>query len=148
MSVATALRYLDLVNYGSTSLPEVLSINEFKGNTGGEKFQCIITDAENHSILDILSNRKAADLIRNFLKYPRKQRLNLKYVIMDMSSLFKGVANICFPHAAIVSDKYHVVRQSGWTLENVRKADQKKLSNDWRKYCNRSKYLLLKIPKS
>lgn len=113
MSVATVLRYLDLVNYGSTSLPEVLSIDEFKGNTGGEKFQCIITDAENHSILDILSNRKAADLIRNFLKYPRKQRLNLKYVIMDMSSLFKGVANICFPHAAIVSDKYHVVRQSG-----------------------------------
>lgn len=146
VSVATALRYFDLVNYGSTSLPEVLSIDEFKGNAGGEKFQCIITDAENHSVLDILPNRKAADLIRYFLKYPRKQRLNVKYVIMDMSSLFKGVANICFPHAAIVSDKYHVVRQAGWALENVRKAEQKRLSNDWRKYCKRSKYLLLKDP--
>ena len=67
---------------------------------------------------------------------------------IQRQTAFKGVANICFPHAAIVSDKYHVVRQSGWTLENVRKADQKKLSNDWRKYCKRSKYLLLKIPKS
>ena len=146
VSVATALRYFDLVNYSSTNLPEVLSIDEFKGNAGGEKFQCIITDAENHSVLDIVPNRKAADLIRYFLKYPRKQRMNVKYVIMDMSSLFKGVANICFPHAAIVSDKYHVVRQAGWALENVRKAEQKRLSNDWRKYCKRSKYLLLKDP--
>ena len=146
VSVGTALRYFDLVNYSSTNLPEVLSIDEFKGNAGGEKFQCIITDAENHSVLDIVPNRKAADLIRYFLKYPRKQRMNVKYFIMDMSSLFKGVANICFPHAAIVSDKYHVVRQAGWALENVRKAEQKRLSNDWRKYCKRSKYLLLKDP--
>ena len=110
------------VNYGSPRLPEVLSIDEFKGNAGGEKFQCIITDAEKRSVLDILPNRKSADLIRFFLKFPRKQRLKVKYVVMDMSSLFRGVANVCFPKAVIVSDKYHVVRQAGWALENVRKA--------------------------
>ena len=65
---------------------------------------------------------------------------------MDMSSLFRGVATVCFPKAVIVSDKYHVVRQAGWALENVRKAEQKRLSSDWRKYCKRSKYLLLKDP--
>ena len=57
ISVSTALRYFDLVNYGSPRLPEVLSIDEFKGSAGGEKFQCIITDAEKRSVLDILPNR-------------------------------------------------------------------------------------------
>ena len=146
ISASTALRYFDLVNYGSPRLPEVLSIDEFKGNAGGEKFQCIITDAKNHTVLDILPNRKSAVLIRYFLKFPRKQRLKVKYVVMDMSSLFRGVASVCFPKAVIVSDKYHVVRQIGWALENVRKAEQKRLSSDWRKYCKRSKYLLLKDP--
>ena len=147
VSVTTALRYFDLVNYGLAGLPEVLSIDEFKGNAGGEKFQCILTDAKSRSVLDILPSRKAAELIRYFMKFPRKQRLKVKYVVMDMSSLFRGVANVCFPKAAIVSDKYHVVRQAGWALENVRKAEQKRLSSDWRKYCKRSRYLLFKNPK-
>ncbi len=146
VSVTTALRYFDLVNYSVARLPEVLSIDEFKGNAGGEKFQCILTDAKAHSVLDILPSRKAAEMIRYFLKFPRKQRLRVKYVVMDMSSLFRGVANVCFPNAAIVSDKYHVVRQAGWALENVRKAEQKRLSRDWRRYCKRSRYLLLKDP--
>ena len=146
VSVTTALRYFDLVNYGLARLPEVLSIDEFKGNAGGEKFQCILTDAETRSVLDVLPSRKAAELIRYFLKFPRKQRMKVRYVVMDMSSLFRGVANVCFPNAAIVSDKYHVVRQAGWALENVRKAEQKRLSDDWRRYCKRSRYLLLKDP--
>ena len=144
VSVTTALRYFDLVDYGAARLPEVLSIDEFKGNAGREKFQCILTDAETHSVLDILPNRKASQLIKYFMRFPRKQRLKVKYVVMDMSSLFRGVAKVCFPNAAIVSDKYHVVRQAGWALENVRKEEQKRLSDDWRRYCKRSRYLLLK----
>lgn len=146
VSVTTALRYFDLVDYGVCRLPKVLSIDEFKGNAGGEKFQCILTDVKSRKVLDILPCRKASELIRYFLRFPRKQRLKVKYVVMDMSSLFRGVANVCFPKAKIVSDKYHVVRQAGWALENVRKAEQKRLSDDWRKYCKRSRYLLLKDP--
>ena len=146
VSVTTALRYFDLVDYGACRLPKVLSIDEFKGNAGGEKFQCILTDAKNRSVLDILPSRKASELIRYFMRFPRKQRMKVKYVVMDMSSLFRGVAKVCFPNARIVSDKYHVVRQAGWALENVRKEEQKRLSDDWRKYCKRSRYLLLKDP--
>ena len=146
VSVTTAIRYFDLVDYGVCCLPKVLSIDEFKGNAGGEKFQCILTDAKSRKVLDILPSRKASELIRYFLRFPRKQRLKVKYVVMDMSSLFRGVASVCFPKAKIVSDKYHVVRQAGWALENVRKAEQKRLSDDWRKYCKRSRYLLLKNP--
>lgn len=142
VSVSTALRYFDLVNYGKYKLPDVLSIDEFRGNAGGEKFQTILTDAKNHIILDILPNRKSSDLIAYFLKFPRQQRLKVKFVVIDMSSLFFRVAEACFPNAKIVADKYHVIRQAYWAMENVRKNMQKKLSPEWRRYCKRSRYLL------
>jgi Transposase and inactivated derivatives len=113
------------VDYGSPHLPEVLSIDEFKGNAGGEKFQCIITDAKNHTVLDILPNRKSADLIRYFLKFPRKQRLKVKYVVMDMSSLFRSVANVCFPKAVIVSDKYQLYVRPDGLLRTLEKQNRK-----------------------
>lgn len=50
ISVSTAIRYFKLVQYGSYTLPRVLSLDEFKGNADGEKFQTIITDAGHHIV--------------------------------------------------------------------------------------------------
>lgn len=146
ISVSTAIRYFKLVQYGSYTLPRVLSLDEFKGNAEGEKFQTIITDAEHHIVLDVFKNRKSSDLIQYFLRFPRKERLKVQYVVMDMSSLFYGVAKTCFPNAKIVADRYHVVRQANWAMENVRKRVQKTLSVEWRKYFKRSRFLLYKNP--
>ena len=44
LSVSTVMRIFDLINYPKPDLPVALSIDEFKGNTNGEKYQCIITD--------------------------------------------------------------------------------------------------------
>ena len=61
-----------------------------------------------------------------------------------MNPQFREVAEICFPKAKIVIDRYHVTRQAIWAMENVRKAEQKKLSKAWRKHCKHSRCLLLK----
>ncbi len=61
ISSTTALRYFDLVGYHCRKLPEVLSIDEFKGNAGGVKYQCILTDAANRKAEDILPNRFEKD---------------------------------------------------------------------------------------
>lgn len=142
VSVTTAIRYFDLVEYHCTELPEVLSIDEFKGNADGEKYQSIITDAKNHKIIDVLPNRKEADLIRYFMSF--KNRKDVKYVVIDMSDHFRRVAKTCLPNAVIVADRYHVTRQAGWALERVRKNEQKKFSDTWRKYFKRSRSILNK----
>ncbi len=142
VSAATAMRYFKLVNYVCKELPEVLSIDEFKGNAGGEKYQTILTDARSKKIIDILPNRKKADLIRYFCGF--ENRKAVKYVVMDMNPHFREVAQICFPNAKIVIDRYHVTRQAMWAMENVRKAEQKKLSTAWRKHCKHSRALLFK----
>ena len=61
-----------------------------------------------------------------------------------MNPHFRNVAQTCFPSAAIVADRYHVIRQVIWAMEGVRKTEQKNLSKKFRKYFKRSKWLLNK----
>lgn len=140
VSVSTVFRYFDVLSYKCTQLPEVLSIDEFKGDADGEKYQCITTDAANKRILDILPNRKKSDLKEYFMA--QSSRKDVKYVVIDMNRYFKEVAEECFPNAKIVIDRYHVTRQAVWAMERVRKAEQKKLSGAWRRHCKNSRYLL------
>ncbi len=142
VSVSTVLRYFDCVNYRCKELPRVLSIDEFKGNAGGQRYQSILADLENKRIVDILPNRYESDLIHYFTAFPSRNKV--KYFVCDMNPHFKSVANACFPNAVIVADKYHVMRQVSWAMERVRKNEQKKLSKNFRLYFKRSKYLLNK----
>ena len=68
VSITTVIRIFDSVSYSAKILPKVLLIDEFRGNAGGEKFQCILMDGETKEIIDILPSRKYADLCRYFSK--------------------------------------------------------------------------------
>lgn len=142
VSVTSVLRYFNVIQYSCRSLPEVLSIDEFKGNAGGEKYQSIIADVKHRKILDILPNRKSEDLIRYFNGFSTKN--SVKYVVMDMNRAYLEIARLCFPSATVVIDKYHVTRQAIWAFENVRISEQKKFSDYRRKYFKRSRSLLNK----
>lgn len=144
VSANTALRCFNLVSYSCKKLPEVLSMDEFKGNADGEKYQTILTDPKNKRIMDILPNRRESDLIRYFRQF--ENRKEVKYFIIDMNPHFREVAETCFPKAAVVIDRYHVTRQVIWAMERVRKEVQKHLSPEWRRFCKHSKVLLNKPP--
>lgn len=144
ISTSSALRYFNLVDYPRHELPEVLSIDEFKGNAGGQKFHTIVTDAKNKQILDVLPNRFESALISYFHQFEHRDQV--KYFIIDMNSHFRSVAKACFPNAVIVADRYHVVRQAVWAMEHVRKTEQAKLSRRFRRYFKQSKSLLSKFP--
>ncbi|MBR1860080.1 MAG: ISL3 family transposase [Selenomonadaceae bacterium] len=142
LSPASIVRIFDKVNYVSPKLPRVLGIDEFRGNSGGEKFNCILTDPVKKEIIDILPKRRADALYDYFSKFNHKAHVEV--VTMDMSSLFKSVVLNTFPNATIVADKYHVVRQVSWAFENVRKRVQSELLKENRIYMKGSRRLLLK----
>ena len=142
VSGVTAMRYFRYVNHRVKELPEVLSLDEFKGNSGGEKYNSIVADPQNHKVIDILPNRYENDLIRYFSQFESKN--NVKYFVCDMNPHFRQVAKGCFKNAEIVADRYHVIRQVYWAMERVRKNEQKKLSPRFRKYFKKSRFLLMK----
>ena len=142
VSGVTAMRYFNLFNKKLSKLPEVISLDEFKGNSGGQKYNSILVDPKERVVLDILPNRFENDLIRYFSGFSNKT--DVKYFVCDMNPHFRQVAKICFPQATIVADKYHVIRQVYWAMEKVRKNEQNKLSARFRKYFKKSRNLLMK----
>ena len=144
VSAVTAMRYFSLFNKKLAKLPEVISLDEFKGNSGGQKYNSIVADPKEGTVLDILPNRYENDLIKYFSLFPSKTEV--KYFVCDMNPHFRRVSQVCFPNAVIVADRYHVVRQVYWAMERVRKNEQNKLSISFRKYFKKSKHLLSKKP--
>lgn len=71
-SVSTIIRWFDVISYSAPNLPTVLAIDEFKGNTSGEKYQVILTDPVNKQVLDILPNRFAHSLTSYFRSIDRQ----------------------------------------------------------------------------
>ena len=128
VSVSTVIRYCSkLAIPKPVQLPTVLGIDEYKGNAEGHVYQVIITDLKNHSVVDILPKRDTRALIQYLKSFSKKAREQVKYIVMDMSPLFKLVMQTMFPHAHIVADRYHVCRLVDWALERVRKREQKRL---------------------
>ena len=142
VSGMTAMRYFNLFNKKLTKLPEVISLDEFKGNSGGQKYNSIIVDPKEKEVLDVLPNRFENDLVKYFAQFTNKNEV--KYFVCDMNPHFRQVARICFPQATIVADKYHVIRQVYWAMEKVRKNEQNKLSKRFRRHFKKSKHLLAK----
>ena len=140
ISTPTVMRIFDVVNYPTVqALPRVLAIDEFKGNTHGEQYQCILTDVENKVVLDILPTRHETDV----QKYLRKcNREKVAYFVSDMWQPYARIASTLLPKATQLVDKYHYVRQAVWAFEAVRKQEQKKFSDTHRRYFKRSKRIL------
>ena len=141
VSISTVLRIFDGIGYGAKPLPRVLLIDEFRGNAGGEKFQCILMDGETGEIIDILPSRKYADLAQYFSK---KDTSKVEFLVSDLWKPYRDLCRICFKKAKHVADKYHVIRQAGWAMEAVRKEEQKKLNRDSRLRYKHCAYLLRK----
>lgn len=126
----------------TTRLPEAIGIDEFRGNSGGNKFQVVITDLKTHKVIDVISNR-SEDALRHFFKNITNAK-DVKLVTMDLSSFFKKIVQDTFPNAKIIADTFHFVRLMHWALDNIRKSAQKGLPKDMRLYFKHSKSVLHK----
>ncbi len=143
VSVTTVCRILDSIHYSCPPLKETVSIDEFKGNARTGKYQCILVNPEDHSIMDILPDRTQSHLASYFREIDRAQRLRVKYFVCDMWQPYVDLAHTFFPNAKVCIDKYHFIRQVTWAMEKVRKRLQKTMTITMRKYYKRSHKLRL-----
>jgi len=144
VSSTTVMRIFDHISYPHPKLPVTLSIDEFKGNTGGEKYNCIIADPLNHTVLDILPKRYDWYINDYFRKHSKAERDRVQIFVSDMWKPYQDAATSLFTQSKRVIDKYHWCRQIVWAFERVRKDVQKHLSKDYRIYFKHSRKLLLK----
>lgn len=143
ISTSTVMRYFDLVSYPRLSTaPNVIGIDEFKGNTGGFAYNLIITNPKEHCVLDILKTRDL-EYMKTYLN-PLNKRDSIEYVTQDMYEPFRRLCKSKLKNAKIIADKYHYTRQITWAIENVRKREQKRMQKEERLFFKHGKRLLHK----
>ena len=145
LSVSTVIRVFDMLSFPHPKkLPHVFAIDEFKGNTGNIKYQCIITDPASKRVLDILPDRSQQQLIDYLKQWDSKSRKRVRYFVSDMWLQYTDIASAFFKNATQIIDRYHFIRQILWASDNVRKRVQKLYGDRNRKLFKRSKRLLIK----
>lgn len=85
-------------------------------------------NGQTQQLLGILENRRLAFLKQYFLKFTRKARANVKYIVMDMNAPYFELVKAVFPNAKIVTDHFHIVQQITCALNQLRIKNNEQLS--------------------
>jgi len=143
VSISTVSRLLAPLAVSAKELPEVLCIDEFKGNTGYYKYQVSLMNGKTKKPIDIIECRYKSHLFDYFNKFSLEQRKKVKYVVIDLWKAYKDLAKTYFPNAKVVADRFHFTRYATEAVDTVRKQVQEKLDRNQRKYFKHSRKLLL-----
>lgn len=143
VSTPTVSKLLPYLSTSPSYMPEVLCIDEFRGNSGNYKYQVSLMDGKLGKPIDIIECRHKVHLFSYFNKFSLEERKKVKYVVMDLWQPYKDLAKTYFPNAKIVADRFHYVRYIVQAVDTVRKQVQSKLTPEERRYFKHSRKLLL-----
>ena len=123
VSDETAINIFDrYVNPSRGKMPKVLSIDEcYNKHQFNKAYSCIFFDFLASKIIDVIEDRSKINIGRYLSKIPREERLNVKYVVIDMWEPYLDVASIYFPDAIVAIDSFHVLKEMGSALDKVRR---------------------------
>jgi transposase len=73
----------------------------------------------------------------------KKKSCQIRLAVMDMWKPFRNASAAHAPQAAILFDKFHIMRHLGEALDKVRKSEYARLSGKQRRFIKGQKYTLL-----
>ena len=88
-------------------------------------------------------DRSEASMAMFYAELGEKKARRVKLAVMDMWKPFRTATHLHAPQAAIVFDKFHVMRHLGEALDKVRKAEYARLAGKDRRFIKGQKYTLL-----
>ena len=127
-------------NFSRKTIAKLLSISDKTVERVMKKFKIktmqrynylpkvLCLDGENHQLIDILPGRTLHELISFFMKFSRKQRLKVKYLVMDMNASYQNLIKVVFPNAVIVVDRFHIVQHMNRNFNQLRVVIMKQFS--------------------
>jgi transposase len=101
-------------------MPERLSLDEISKEKGKRKFVTVVSDLDKGSLLEVIDSHKSEDIIEVLKAQPLALRENVQEVSVDMWGGFQKVIKEIFPNAAIVIDRFHVMKLVNKSLNKLR----------------------------
>ena len=132
--------YYDTIKLYKHYLPEVLSFDEFKSVKSADGAMSFhMCDGITGQTIDIVEDRRLANLIKYFFYYDYKARSRVKFITIDMYSPYISLIKKMFPNAKIIIDKFHLTQLISRSLNKTRirvmnkdKKNHRKLKRYWR----------------
>jgi transposase len=124
--------------------PEVIGVDEISIRKG-HVYRIVVSDLERGNPIwfgGIDRSEESMNMFYDFLGTQQAQGIRL--AVMDMWKAFRASAETHVPQAAILYDKFHVLRHLNEAMDQVRKSEYKRLTDrPDRKYIKGQKYVLL-----
>jgi transposase len=123
--------------------PKVIGIDEISVRKG-HNYRIVVSDlVRERPIWFGGEDRSEASMAQFYLDLGAKKSRGIRLAVMDMWKPFRTVTAQHAPQAAVLFDKFHVMRHLGKALDQVRKAEYRRLQGQERSYIKGQKYNLL-----
>ena len=128
--------------------PKAIGIDEIsirKGHT----YRIVVSDLHRHRPIWFGGVDRSEASMDEFYRFLGKKKVNgIRLAVMDMWKAFRNSTRTHAPQAAILFDKFHVLRHLGEALDQVRKSEYARLEGKQRRFIKGQKYTLLSHPQN
>jgi len=126
-----------------TPAPKVIGVDEISTRKG-HTYRIVVSDLiRRRPIWFGGEDRSEASMAQFYAWLGKKKSVRLRLAVMDMWKPFRNATRAAAPQAAILFDKFHIMRHLGEALDQVRKSEYARLSGRDRRYIKGQKYMLL-----
>ena len=131
-----------------TARPKVIGIDEISVRKGHE-YRIVVSDLEKHRPIWFGGADRGEASMDEFYRFlGEKPSKRIRLAVMDMWKPFRNSTAQNAPQAAILFDKFHIIRHLGEALDKVRKHEFARLSGKHRTFIKGQKYALLSHPQN
>jgi transposase len=123
--------------------PVVIGIDEFSRRKG-HAYNIVVTDLKQKRAIWFEGPDRSEESLDRFYESLGSEKCSrIKLAVMDMWKAFENSTRKHAPQAAILYDKFHVLRHLGEALDSVRKSEYRRVSGKEQKFIKGQKYNLL-----
>jgi transposase len=123
--------------------PQVIGVDELAIRKG-HNYRIVVSDlVRRRPIWFGGEDRSEASMSQFYDWLGQRNSSRIRLAVMDMWKPFRLATNAHAPQAAILFDKFHVMRHLGEALDQVRKSEYARLQGRGRRYIKGQKYTLL-----
>lgn len=128
--------------------PKVIGIDEIsirKGHT----YRIVVSDLERRRPIWFGGDDRSEASMDQFYRFlGEKKAKGIRLAVMDMWKAFRNSTHVNAPQAAILFDKFHVMKHLGEALDKIRKSEYTRLTGKQRQFIKGQKYTLLSHPQN
>jgi transposase len=136
------------IRRAGTPAPKVIGIDELSMRKG-QTYRIVVSDLERRRAIWFGGDdRGEASLARFYDWLGARKTAGIRVAVMDMWAPFRTATQRHAPQAAILFDKFHVLRHLGRALDAVRKSEYARLTGKQRRFIKGQKYALLAHPEN